>query len=110
LISLPKTNNFITFDPLDPRGHTSVGRFLIEKKGKIKNSLYMKNNYEKREKCVWRTMKHIGTQSMQKMYKREKLNKERVFLFELNSVNGKHNKTEKGTRNQRKIFQTIVFF
>jgi hypothetical protein len=38
----------------------------------------MKNNYEKREKCVcvWMTMKHIGTQSMQKnVQKREKKNK-----------------------------------
>ena len=42
----------------------------------------MKNNYEK-EKEVYSTMKHIGTQSMQKMYKRE--NKE-GDLFEHNSV------------------------
>lgn len=59
----------------------------------------MKNNYEKREKCVcvWMTMKHIGTQSMQKKCTKEREKKIKLnkgdFLFELNSVNGKHNKT-----------------
>lgn len=92
MINLPKTNNFITFNPLDPRGHTSVGRFLIEKKKKIhkklrnkkkkkreKNSLHMKNNYEKEKGVKEDTMKHMGTQSMQKCTK-EKVNKEWYFF------------------------------
>lgn len=101
MINLPKTNNFITFDPLDPRGHTSVGRFLIEKKKeKKKNSLYMKNNYEKREKvcvcvCVKDNETYRNTIHAENVQKREKTEQRRgfFFLFELNSVNGKHNKT-----------------